>query len=89
MKLKLRDLMKLNFSMSGGVINYITFSAKDELTGAIKTYQAALLEKVNGYLLGLFRNLVDDEILAILSIKGIRIIKLVAGLFLTISFSFL
>lgn len=70
MKLKLRDLMKLNFSMSGGVINYITFSAKDELTGAIKTYQAALLEKVNGYLLGLFRNLVDDEILAILSIKG-------------------
>lgn len=69
-KLKLRDLMKANLGFGGGVRHYLTFSAEDEVTGEIKAYQAALAEHFDAHLLGLFRDIVDDKVLAILSVKG-------------------
>lgn len=68
-KLQLRDLMKLNYGIGTGHY-YMTFSAENEVTGEIKTYQAALANYSDKHLLGLFRDLVDDKILAILSVKG-------------------
>ncbi|XP_021751532.1 uncharacterized protein LOC110717196 [Chenopodium quinoa] len=49
---------------------YITFSAVDEDTGCIGTYQAALAERGSIRIIGLFRDVDADKTLSILSIKG-------------------
>jgi len=67
----------------------ITFSAEAEMTEEIKTYQAALAEYFDQYLSGLFRDLVDDKILALLSVKGNRVFEFIAIIILSFTIAFM
>ena len=80
--------MKANLGFGGGVRHYVTFSAEDEVTGEIKAYQAALTGHFDTHLLTLFRDIVDDKVLAILSMEVTGIFTLVTVAFRVILLSF-